>query len=213
GGQSKQVSQRTRELIDALEMGEWENKTGETFSGGVRRLVAFCMAAVVPGQIVILDEPTNDVDPLRRRLLWKQIRALSEAGSAIMLVTHNVLEAEHVVDRLAIMYGGEVQRIGRPAELKEQNGHNMRIEVFFEPGKTIDEIPDYLYKPLTTGQRLVAKFSEQYMSKTAEWANVLKANNVIEEFSLGPTTLEDAYIRIIGREDTLESSESEGEDD
>ena len=40
-------------------------------SGGVKRLVAFAMAAVVPGRLVMLDEPTNDVDPVRRRLLSK----------------------------------------------------------------------------------------------------------------------------------------------
>jgi ABC-2 type transport system ATP-binding protein len=213
GGQVEQVRQRTRGLIDSLEMGEWEDKPGETFSGGVRRLVAFCMAAVVPGRIVILDEPTNDVDPLRRRLLWKQIRDLSENGSAILLVTHNVLEAEHVVDRLSVMNGGKIQRTGRPAELKEQNGQSVRMEVFLEPGAVIAELPDYLSKPLITGQRLVARLSEQNMSKAMEWAKTLKANNLIEEFSLGPTTLEDAYIRIIGREDALELPEGEDSND
>jgi len=60
------------------------------FFRGMRRLVAFCMAAVVPGKIVILDEPTNDIDPLRRRLLWQEVRNLVAMGSSVLLVTHNV---------------------------------------------------------------------------------------------------------------------------
>lgn len=213
GGKSGQVRQRTKELIKYLEMGEWENKSGETFSGGVRRLVAFCMAAVVPGRIVILDEPTNDVDPLRRRLLWKQIRTLSENGSAVLLVTHNVLEAERAVDRLAIINQGKVLRLGRPAEFKEQNGHNIRIEVIFEPRAELKIIPDYFYKPLVTGQRLIARLPDQDLSKATEWAHQMKADNLIEEFSLGPSSLEDAYLRIIGREDALDFAQTGGDHD
>ena len=72
-------------------------------SGGVKRLVGFCMATISPGHLVILDEPTNDVDPLRRRLLWDEIRALGAHGCSVLLVTHNVLEAEKAVDRLALI--------------------------------------------------------------------------------------------------------------
>lgn len=203
GGQAKQVRVKTKELIECLEMGEWENKSGETFSGGVRRLVAFCMAAIVPGRIVILDEPTNDVDPLRRRLLWKQIRALSEDGCAVLLVTHNVLEAERAVDRLAIIDEGKLKRIGRIVEFREQNGHSIRIEALLEPRAKLKELPYYFYKPIVTGQRLIARLSEQEIPRATEWAYTMKSNNFIEEFFLGPSSLEDAYLRIIGREDTL----------
>jgi len=41
------------------------------------------MAAVEPGRLVILDEPTNDVDPVRRRLLWTQVRAIADEGAAV----------------------------------------------------------------------------------------------------------------------------------
>jgi len=47
----------------------------------VKRLVAFAMAAVAPGRVVMLDEPTNNVDPVRRRLLWQQIRSLADEGA------------------------------------------------------------------------------------------------------------------------------------
>ena len=100
---------RRTSLIAALELGELETSV-TPLSGGVARLVRFCMAAVVPGRIVILDEPTNDVDPLRRKLLWQQVRALADDGAAVLLVTHNVLEAERCVDRLAIIDHGRVAR-------------------------------------------------------------------------------------------------------
>lgn len=203
GGGKAAVQQRAGELIKALEMEEWEKKTGETFSGGVRRLVAFCMAAVVPGRIVILDEPTNDVDPLRRRLLWQQIRALSGKGSAVLLVTHNVLEAERAVDRLAVVSDGKVQQMGRPAELRGQNGYNIRLEILLEPRAEIKELPDYLYKPIISGQRIVGRLADGDITAATEWARQLKSVELVEEFFLGPTSLEDTYMRIVGREETI----------
>lgn len=83
----------------------------------MRRLTAFCMAAVEPGRVVMFDEPTNDVDPVRRRLLWGQVRALADDGCAVVLVTHNVVEAERAVQRLVILDQGRVVAQGSPAEL------------------------------------------------------------------------------------------------
>ena len=65
------VARRTDALIEALDLGQWRNERGIHLSGGVKRLVGFAMVTVCPGRVVILDEPTNDVDPLRRRLLWE----------------------------------------------------------------------------------------------------------------------------------------------
>ena len=117
GGRPRQTRRRAEELIEALDLGEWARTPAQKISGGVARLTAFAMCAVVPGRLVILDEPTNDVDPVRRRLLWDQIRLLAEAGAAVLLVTHNVREAERAVDRLTVLDHGHVIAEGTPAAL------------------------------------------------------------------------------------------------
>ncbi|MFP3491091.1 AAA family ATPase, partial [Staphylococcus sp. SIMBA_130] len=76
---------------------------------------AFCMAVIAPGKLVILDEPTNDVDPVRRRYLWQVIRNLTNDGTSVILVTHNVLEAEKAVDRVAIINKGRILTQGTPS--------------------------------------------------------------------------------------------------
>jgi ABC-2 type transport system ATP-binding protein len=206
GGDAASVKRRTEELIEQLEIGEWANRSAETFSGGVRRLVAFCMAAVSPGRIVILDEPTNDVDPLRRRLLWREVRALSEKGSAVILVTHNVLEAERAVDRLAIIDQGKVVGMGTPASLKEQDRQKMRLEVTLELGAEVPSLPAFAAEPFSSGRRLMVRLDEAFIAPATEWAQDLKKKEIVEEFSLGPTTLEDAYVRMVGRLDALETA-------
>jgi ABC-2 type transport system ATP-binding protein len=112
GGRKADVRKRTMELIEKLEISEWQKTMGLVISGGVQRLVAFCMAAVTPGKIVILDEPTNDIDPLRRRLLLQEVQALARQGSAVLLITHNVLGAER---RHAVITGlPETASVGQP---------------------------------------------------------------------------------------------------
>ena len=117
GGAPRDVARRAAELLDALGLSPAADQQ-VPLSGGMARLTGFCMAAVVPGRVVVLDEPTNDVDPLRRRTLWSLVRALADAGAAVLLVTHNVVESERGVDRLAIVAEGRVLAEGTPAALK-----------------------------------------------------------------------------------------------
>jgi ABC-2 type transport system ATP-binding protein len=197
GGRKADVRKRAMELIDMLELGEWQKTLGLTISGGVRRLVAFCMAAVTPGKIVILDEPTNDIDPLRRRLLWQEVQELAKRGSAVLLVTHNVLEAERVVDRLAIVDQGKVRGMGTPAHLKQDEGDTMHLELTLEPGAPEPDLPDYFQNPVTFNRRIVGRVGPENITPAIDWARGLKKGDVIEEYSLGPATLEDVYIRLV----------------
>ena len=201
GGRKADVHRRAMELIEKLELGEWQKTLGLTISGGVRRLVAFCMAAVEPGRIIILDEPTNDIDPVRRRVLWQEVQELAKRGSAVLLVTHNVLEAERVVDRLAIIDQGRVKGMGTPASLKEDDGDAMRLELTLEPSKAEPPLPGYLQQPVIANRRIIGRISPQDITAAIDWARGQKDSRAIEEFSLGPATLEDIYIRLVKNPD------------
>ncbi len=209
GGKKDAVRKKALELIERLDIGEWQKTLGLTVSGGVRRLVAFCMAAVEPGKIVILDEPTNDIDPLRRKLLWQEVQKLAQQGSSVLLVTHNVLEAERVVDRLAIIDQGKVRGMGTPASLKEADGDAMRLEVVLEPGEAVLEFPPFLEKPVTLNRRFIGWVSPQNMTAAMDWARGLRDSGAAEEFSLGPATLEDVYIRLVQNPEQAVKSEVE----
>jgi ABC-2 type transport system ATP-binding protein len=203
GARPAQVRARTAHLVQALDIGEWLDTDGSELSGGVKRLTSFCMAAVVPGRLVILDEPTNDVDPVRRRLLWSQIRAIAAEGAAVLLVTHNVLEAERSVDRLAILDHGKVIAGGTPASLKATLGDDLRVEFVLEPGAPLEELPAFVRRRAASGTRLVASVAAEHAGDAVEWADALRRSGRIEEFGLAPATLEDVYVELVGRADAL----------
>ncbi len=198
GGSPARVRQRTTELTAALDLGEWLDVDGARLSGGVKRLVSFCMAAVTPGQVVILDEPTNDVDPVRRRLLWSQVRTLADQGAAVLLVTHNVLEAERAVDRLAILDHGRVLVEGTPAGLREAVADDLRLEVSVEPGAELPAPGGWAAHSATDGHRVVLTVPVDRAGEAAAWAQHLQRTGSIEEFSLAPATLEDVYVSLVG---------------
>jgi ABC-2 type transport system ATP-binding protein len=198
GGDPADVRRRTGELIEALAIEEWRTKTGADLSGGVRRPVGFAMAVVVPGRLVILDEPTNDVDPLRRRLLWRQVRALSEAGCAVMLVTHNVLEAEKAVDRLAVVMDGRIVAEGTPSSLKAEDRGRLRLQVMLVPGADTPDSPPWQLSAVRVGNSLVTALDADDAAQGIAWAQTLIDDGAAEEYALGASTLEDAYIRLTG---------------
>jgi ABC-2 type transport system ATP-binding protein len=198
GASATDVRARTERLADALDIGEWLNTDGEKLSGGVKRLVSFCMAAVAPGLIVILDEPTNDVDPVRRRQLWRQVRALADDGAAVLLVTHNVVEAERAVDRLSILDHGRVVVAGTPAALKAGLADHLRLELVLEPGAETPAMATFVEHTSVQGHRVLAAVPARLASDAATWAQELTRTGLVEEFALTPATLEDAYVALVG---------------
>jgi ABC-2 type transport system ATP-binding protein len=209
GGNREVVRAQTERLIGALDLGEWRDTDGARLSGGVKRLVSFCMAAVEPGRIVILDEPTNDVDPVRRRLLWEQVRSLANDGAAVLLVTHNVIEAERSVDRLAILDHGRVLTEGTPAELKAGIADELRLELVLDSDADAIEAQQFTGPHVVMGNRIVATVPTRLAGEAATWARDLRQTGRIEEFSLAPATLEDAYVALVGATSVPDSTPEE----
>lgn len=198
GGDATAVAARTGEMIEALDIGEWADTIGAKLSGGVKRLVGFAMVSVWPGRVVILDEPTNDVDPLRRRLLWEQVRRLGDEGSAVLLVTHNVLEAEKAVDRLAIINEGRLIAEGTPSSLKAEDRGRLRLQLMMVPGRPTPEMPAFVENHTRVGNNVMNIISEADATVGIGWAQGLMAEKVAEEYALAAATLEDVYIRLTG---------------
>ncbi|MGN9809246.1 ABC transporter ATP-binding protein [Micromonospora sp. BQ11] len=194
GGGRQRVRQRTDQLLAALDIGEWANVPGERLSGGIRRLTAFCMAVVEPGRLVMLDEPTNDVDPVRRRLMWQQVRQLAADGCAVVLVTHNVAEAERSVDRIIVLDHGRAAATGTPAELRLRASGDLRLDLTLAAGLAPPEPPSWASPTTVTGNRMVVPVATAEAQQAVDWAQQLLATEAIVQFALNPISLEDVYV-------------------
>ncbi|AWH92509.1 ABC transporter ATP-binding protein [Dietzia lutea] len=189
-------------LAEELDIGPWLDRRalpeGGGLSGGIRRLTGFAMAVVVPTPLLILDEPTNDIDASRRRLLWAAVRRRGDLGSGVLLVTHNVAEAERIVDELVILDRGKVVASGSPAQLRGTQDTDLRVELQLPPGgpdPSEDHGPPVLRRA-RHGRRTVLTVSADDAATAVAWAVAHNADGRIDGFSMAPATIEDAYLAL-----------------
>jgi ABC-2 type transport system ATP-binding protein len=116
-----EAAERTRLLLDQLELAGLEGRLCKTLSGGQRRRLDIALGLVHSPSLVFLDEPTTGLDPQSRSNLWDHIRALRERlGTTIFLTTHYLEEADSLCDRVMVIDHGLIIAEGIPDELKRQ---------------------------------------------------------------------------------------------
>jgi len=103
----------------------WSKK----FSGGMKRRLNLAMSLIHDPKILFLDEPTAGLDPQARRLVWDFISELKQKNITIILMTHDMAEADSLSDHIAIIDQGKVIAQGTPTELKEKFGSDNVLEI------------------------------------------------------------------------------------
>ncbi|MGK7295742.1 MAG: ABC transporter ATP-binding protein [Candidatus Wenzhouxiangella sp. M2_3B_020] len=106
------------ELRDECGLAGLDGRRFDRLSGGQRQRVLFALAAVGNPELLILDEPTTGLDPAARRRLWSAIEARRSRGTAILLSTHFMEEAEQLADLVHVLDRGRVRAVGTPDEIR-----------------------------------------------------------------------------------------------
>jgi len=111
---------RVEELIQRFDMTEFADRVAGTYSGGQRRRLDVVAALVADPPALFLDEPTTGLDPRSRAELWDAISQLAAEGTAIVLTTQYLDEADRLADEILIIDKGAVVASGAPAILKRK---------------------------------------------------------------------------------------------
>lgn len=107
-------------LISELDLGEHLKKPFRTLSGGTRQKVNAAAAFLFSPSLVILDEPTNGLDPAAAGIVRAKIRSCREEGRAVLLTSHIMSEIEQLADDVVLLYDGAVRFSGDVAMLKQK---------------------------------------------------------------------------------------------
>ncbi len=192
GYSAPDAAREADELVERLQLGPFRSTALRAASGGIRRLAGFAAAIVGNPALLVLDEPTNDVDPLRRQVLWTTIAELGRAGTTVLLVTHNLAEAERVIDRLAIIDGGRIRSEGSPASLRSLVTEKLRLEV--TAGEQF--FPHHALAP--DGDNGAYLFDQGDLPAISSWIARLRSTGDILDFRIGPPNLDDIYAATVG---------------
>src|SRR5712691_8728548 len=120
---------RIDELLDLFELTDAGERWLGTFSKGMRQKVALIRATLHRPRLVLADEPTSALDPDSARRAWIYLKDLQRKGSALVICTHSMEEAEHLAGDIGIMSAGRALAIGNLVELRRRSGLKMRQEV------------------------------------------------------------------------------------
>ena len=111
---------------------EWEldalwTRPFAALSGGERQRLFVALALVGRPRLVFLDELTQNLDPVGRRRTWDVVRRIRDGGTTVVLVTHDVEEAERLCDRIVVLDGGRVVAEGTPTEIVNDLGGKANV--------------------------------------------------------------------------------------
>lgn len=197
-GLSKQEATIEAEtLIKQLDIQEVKEKLIKNISGGQKRLVGIGTALIGSCPVLILDEPTNELDPKKRKIVWELLKERNNQGTTIVLVTHNILEAEQVVDRVAVINHGKLLAVDAVSKLKERVDQRLKLDLTLKNSnslKVMNQVRDLGIVKELTGRKVQVLIRREVLNQLFQFLE--DGQKEIDEFSLIPPSLEDVYFHI-----------------
>ncbi|WP_328947218.1 ABC transporter ATP-binding protein [Streptomyces sp. NBC_00250] len=193
-------------VLDELGLGALASRPLRKLSGGQRRLACFAAALVGERPVLVLDEPTTGMDPVARRAVWAAVdRRRAEHGTTVLLVTHNVIEAETVLDRVAVLEHGKVIACDTPAGLKERVAGEIRVELVWRESAPLDlpEVAALRALAQETGRRWILRLAPDAARAAVATVTGGAAFAALDDFTLATPSLEDVYLALGGANEGL----------
>jgi ABC-2 type transport system ATP-binding protein len=135
GMRPRDAMQRAHEVLDYVGLAEARYRKADTYSTGMKQRLKLASAIVHDPKLVILDEPTNGMDPKGRQDLLVMARDLAGAkGMSLIFSSHLLPDVEAVCDHVMVMGGGQLLASGRIDELKAHEGRQYVVRTKEDPG-------------------------------------------------------------------------------
>ncbi len=188
---------RIDEVLEHYDLVEQRNQFAGTMSGGQKQRLALGCAVIHKPELLLLDEPTSAVDPQSRRDFWANLFRLAEAGTAILVSTHYMDEAERC-HRLAILDHGAKVADGAPQDLQKSTGMNI-IEVLaddpYHAQTAISTLP-IVASVTQLGIRLRVLIPESVPNALDQVQKVLVDHDIAADTHLSGASLEDVFVAV-----------------
>lgn len=191
---ARQAMDEANRLIRQFQCEHLSSTLRFRLSGGEKKLSLLLATVIAQRDMLILDEPTNELDPSHRSEVWRHILALSKHhGVTVLLVTHNVLEADTVVDRVGIIDAGRLQVLGTPGELKATLGDVARVEIAIKPDyeRFLPNAAVHLH-----GRRFTLMAGRSQAMQLFNELVAAAGAEAIDDFRISTISLDDVYVQV-----------------
>jgi ABC-2 type transport system ATP-binding protein len=198
-------NQRIDKLLKDLFLTDKANTVVSNLSGGMKRRLNLALSVVHEPDVVVLDEPSEGLDPQSRRVLWNYIRSMRDVqGKTVILTTHLMDEADSLSDRIGIVDHGKLIRLDTPENLKKEIGEGDIVDIkLSDPSKNLElitelkEIEDIISVVETEGRINIRALDA--VSKLPQIMKLVEKFDLkVDDLSVRQNTLEDVFIDLTG---------------
>jgi ABC-2 type transport system ATP-binding protein len=199
GVPKEEREEKKRWVMEFSGLAGMQDRITGSLPGGWKQRVAFGSAIMHEPSVLFLDEPTSGVDPLARRAFWRMINQLADMGTAILVTTHYLEEAEQC-NRLGMMVAGELVAEDSPSAIKAQQGGHLLEFVVDQPQKALDHLKSQLdrWRVSLFGDRLHVITDEDVETGIRKTTESLTGIGVqVTEACEGKYSLEDVFIVVV----------------
>ncbi len=208
---NRQIEKRSDELLELVGLRGRDRESLKRFSKGMNQRLGLAQALIHDPDLLVLDEPTDGLDPVGRSEVRKVIERLSESGKTIFLNSHILHEVEVVCTRVAILADGEIRGAGTIDELAGGvTSDAVSMDLVFDDQESADRFlnealethTDYCLKCEASmhgrgTHRLIAKIPEQ--AAVDQFVDFLRARGVsIVGLEIKRPSLEDTFMKLVG---------------
>lgn len=194
-----QARKLVAELMDEFEIYKWAKTPINRLSGGQKQLMSLLNSFIGNRPVQIFDEPTNNLDPAVRRQVWDKLISINRQGTTIILVTHNVLEAEKVIQRIGILNDGRLLALGTPAELKTRIDQSVRLELFLKE-EGAEQVAETLHvfeqAHALTPLHWIVRCPQDNLTPAIQRIMSSAGLESLEDFRIVTPSLEDVYLQL-----------------
>lgn len=185
------------EKLKIVGMSDWASRKVLKYSKGMKQRIGMAQALIGDPKLVILDEPTDGVDPVGRHELRDVIRGLPAKGTTVFLNSHMLTEVEAVCDQVAIMYRGRLLQRGPVHEITEKMSvRDGKLQLKFHVGKLPETLPAGFESAEVKGEHLFVRVSDR--EEVSLMIDRLRAVGVsIYEVQQWHASLEEAFLQIM----------------
>ena len=109
-----EIRKRVCEALEAVRLSGFEKRRAKKTSGGEQQRIALARAFLLDSQVLLLDEPTSNLDPNSATIIEKAIIGKKRDNRIIMMATHNLTQARRMADEIVHIYNGEIVEVATP---------------------------------------------------------------------------------------------------